>query len=102
MDITIRAEREKDYPRITEVNDLAFAGPAEGQLIEKLRRTLNFLPELSLVVEADGVLVGHILFLVAAIVTETARVSTLALELLPGALKEKSGVVEYPKEFQGV
>ncbi len=172
MDLTIRAEQEEDYLRITEVNDLAFAGPGEGQLIEKLRHTPNFLPELSLVVEVGGVLVGHILFSVAAIVTETERVPTLALapmsvmpewqkkgigsrlvregldrakelghfsvivlghadyyprfgfqpasrwgvrspydvpdevflalELQPGALQEKSGVVEYPKEFQEV
>ena len=44
------------------MNDLAFGKPAEGKLVEKLRKNPKFIPELSLVAEIDGKIVGHILF----------------------------------------
>ncbi|WP_440954310.1 GNAT family N-acetyltransferase [Methanosarcina sp. Mfa9] len=59
---TIRPETPSDYPGITEVNDLAFGQPTEGNLVEKLRRNPKFVPELSLVAGIDGKIVGHILF----------------------------------------
>jgi len=63
MPLKIRPETPSDYPVITEVNDLAFGQPAEGKLVENLRKNPEFVPELSLVAEADGKIVGHILFL---------------------------------------
>ncbi|MDY9925689.1 N-acetyltransferase [Methanosarcina sp.] len=62
MSLKIRPETPSDYPAITEVNDLAFGRPAEGKLVENLRKNPKFVPELSLVAEADGKIVGHILF----------------------------------------
>ncbi|WP_394325904.1 GNAT family N-acetyltransferase [Methanosarcina horonobensis] len=47
---------------MTEVNDLAFGQPAEGKLVENLRKNPKFIHELSLVAEADGKIVGHVLF----------------------------------------
>ena len=172
MSLLIRPEREEDYPRITEINDRAFGQPGEGKLIERLRLTENFIPELSLVAEQEGALAGHILFSRIVIVSGSARepsialapmsvrpewqkkgigsqlvrdglrrakelghgsvivlghpeyyprfgfqpasrwdirspfeapdAAFLALELDPGALAGKSGVVEYPPEFQEV
>ncbi|AKB26404.1 GCN5-related N-acetyltransferase [Methanosarcina sp. MTP4] len=61
--LNIRPETPSDYPGISEVNDLAFWQPAEGKLVEKLRQNPKFVPELSLVAEIDGKIVGHILFL---------------------------------------
>ena len=172
MSLLIRPEREEDYPRITEINDRAFGQPGEGKLIERLRLTENFIPELSLVAEREGSLAGHILFSRIVIVSGSAREPSIALapmsvlpewqkkgigsqlvrdglrrakelghrsvivlghpeyyprfgfqpasrwdirspfeapdeaflvlELDPGALAGKSGVVEYPPEFQEV
>ncbi len=62
MPLTIRPETPSDYPAITEVNDLAFGQPAEGKLVEKLRKNPRFIPDLSLVAEINGKIVGHILF----------------------------------------
>lgn len=62
MPLTIRPETPTDYPGISEVNDLAFGQPAEGKLVEKLRKNPKFVPELSLVAEVDGRIVGHVLF----------------------------------------
>ena len=79
MTLRIRAEAEGDYPRITEVNDLAFGQESEGHLVEKLRRTPEFLPGLSLVAEVNGRVVGHILFHPVTIESKAASHPSLAL-----------------------
>ncbi len=60
--ITLRKETEKDYPEIGRVNDLAFVRKAEGRLINTLRNTENYIPELSIIAEYEGQIIGHILF----------------------------------------
>lgn len=60
--IVIRKEQENDYKRVYEVNQLAFQQESESKLIEKIRKGKNFIPELSLVAEVNGKIVGHILF----------------------------------------
>ncbi len=62
MDITVRIENEKDYVNIGEINNLAFKQKNEALLIEELRKTKDFISELSLVAELEGKIVGHILF----------------------------------------
>lgn len=62
MTITLRFETANDYKDITKINDLAFGQKNEGILIEHLRKNRAFLPELSIVAEKDGMIVGHILF----------------------------------------
>jgi len=62
MSLIIRPETPTDYSAIKEVNDLAFGQPVEGKLVENLRKNPKFVPELSLVAEASGKIVGHILF----------------------------------------
>ena len=50
-------------PRSVGVHDAAFAGPAEGRLVDALRDSGLFSPDLSLVaVTAGGDVVGHVLF----------------------------------------
>ena len=62
MNTTIRKEEEKDHKQIYEVNKLAFQQENESKLIEKIRKSENFIPELSIVAEIDNRIVGHILF----------------------------------------
>ncbi|RPJ69729.1 MAG: N-acetyltransferase [Alphaproteobacteria bacterium] len=62
MYLTIRPETSADYLAIKEVNDLAFGQLNEGKLVEDLRKNPKFVTELSLVAEANGKIVGHILF----------------------------------------
>jgi len=61
-EIIYRSERPNDYEGISKINDLAFGRPNEGKLIEALRSNEEFIPELSLVADRDGMLLGHILF----------------------------------------
>jgi putative acetyltransferase len=59
--MNIRCETSPDYPKITEVITAAFGQPNEAKLVEAIRNSENYIPELSLVAEIDGNIVGHIL-----------------------------------------
>ena len=61
----IREEQSGDLAAIRRVILEAFDGPAEADLVEKLRANGKF--RLSLVAELDGQVVGHILFTVVSI-----------------------------------
>jgi putative acetyltransferase len=56
----IRQETKTDYKKIRELNDRAFGGTEESQLIDNLRGEGRVL--LSLVAEEEGDIIGHILF----------------------------------------
>lgn len=60
--MTIRPERDGDAPAIRRVVAAAFAGPAEADLVEALRRSPAWIPGLSLVALAEDEVVGHVLF----------------------------------------
>ena len=77
--ITIQPEKEKYYTAIHEINVLAFGREDEAELVNKLRRSTDFIPGLSLVALKDGKVVGHILFSPISIRTERSILPTLAL-----------------------
>ena len=62
MTLTIRPERLEDIPDIHAVNTLAFGRTAEAELVERIRGSMGFIPELSLVAEQSGKVIGHALF----------------------------------------
>jgi putative acetyltransferase len=78
-DFVIRPERPSDHDAIRAVNDAAFGQPAEGELVDALRQTAAFIPELSLVAEQGTNLIGHILFTSLTVVEERAVHPALAL-----------------------
>ncbi len=61
-DIIVRPETADDIRAIDVVNLSAFHHDIEANLIESLRRSPSFVPELSLVAEFNGRIVGHIMF----------------------------------------
>jgi putative acetyltransferase len=78
--IRIRPEIPADIPAIYAVNQLAFDGrEAEPRLVDDLRLSDSFIPELSLVAEVDGRVVGHILFSRIHILTESGPLPGLSL-----------------------
>jgi predicted N-acetyltransferase YhbS len=164
----IRREKKEDFNSINEVNEQAFKQKDESELIKRIRASKNFIPDLSLVAEVNGKIIGHILFSKIKIIGvkeyeslalapmavlpefqnkgigrklikeglkkarelgfnsvivvghhdyyprfgferaskwnikcpfEVPNEAFLAIELKDGALTEKSGIVEYPKEF---
>lgn len=75
----IRPETPADYPAIAQVNTLAFAQENEAQLVEEIRRSDRYIPELALVAQVADNVVGHILFSYIDLVSEaTLKVLGLA------------------------
>ncbi len=83
--MNIRCETPSDYPAIAEVNIQAFGQENEAQIVDKIRHSDCYIPELSLIAEVDSAIVGHILFSYIDIVgEETLRVLGLApMAVLP-------------------
>ncbi len=77
--LTIRPETEKGHAAIYEVNLLAFGRDVEPRLVDALRHSADFIPELSLVAVSDAQVVGHILFSRMLIITRTDSVPALSL-----------------------
>lgn len=60
--VSLRAETRADWGGIRRVHLEALGRPAEADLVEALRLSPEFLPELSLVAEREGQVIGHALF----------------------------------------
>ncbi len=84
MTLTIRPETPADYARIYEITEAAFrdldiSDHTEQDLVNRLRDSAAYLPQLALVAELNGEVVGHILFTRAAIVGPDRSWETLVL-----------------------
>lgn len=84
MEIKIRQEQENDYKVVCELIELAFRNMEESDhrehlLVECLRKSEAFIPELSLVAEKNGEIIGHILMTKVEIVSDVKTTTSLAL-----------------------
>lgn len=74
--ITIRNEREPDYPLVEELTRRAFynqymPGCVEHYLVRTMRGHEDFIPELDFVMELDGRIIGNIMYTKARLIDET-------------------------------
>lgn len=60
--VLIRSEIQSDQRQIREVVSAAFGRKNEAELIDKIRSSSYFIPQLSLVAVDNGEVLGHILF----------------------------------------
>lgn len=77
----IRPDTEADVPAILEVTRKAFGGPVEPELVRLLRASDAFVPELSLVADVDGSVVGHVM--VSYVTLQDAGTTHRVLSLSP-------------------
>ena len=73
----VRAERESDFAEIHAVVQAAFGNEQVGPLVDALRPLPGYLPELALVAEDEGEIVGYVMFSYAD-VAEDGRVLMLS------------------------
>ncbi len=59
--MTIRPERPGDHDVIADVVAAAFGSAAEARLVEAIRASSHYVPELSLVAEVEGHIAGHVM-----------------------------------------
>lgn len=82
--ITIRQATMADYPAIYQLVETAFktarvSDGTEQDFVENLRKSDNYLPELELVAEVEGVLVGHVMLTKQIIHTASGQRAALLL-----------------------
>lgn len=77
--IKVRAEVPDDFNAIDVVNLSAFEGEAEAQLVSELRASEGFIPDLSLVAELNGRIVGHVVLSRVQLVSQAGEHDILAL-----------------------
>lgn len=82
---TIRPEAPEDIDAIADLHRTAFRRPAEAELVDAIRRSAHFIPELSLVAELNGQVVGHLLLSRVELVA-TAGIPLPFLALAPVAV----------------
>ena len=66
MNVRLRQETVADYPAVAEMiisayEDVSYSSHREQFMVERLRKSAAFIPELSIVAEAGHEIVGHIL-----------------------------------------
>ncbi len=109
MDIKIRLEKPKDYKTVEELTREAFwnqhaPGCDEHYLVHVMRNHADFVPELDLVAEADGVIVGNIMYTKARLVdaagNEKQILSFGPLSVLPQYQRMGVGKALQEQSFQ--
>lgn len=76
----IRIETTEDCRSVYNVHVAAFGGqPYEAELVERIRKTPQFVQELSLVMEVEGELIAHMLLSEAEVSNGSDRHNVLAL-----------------------
>lgn len=90
----IRTEDVKDYEEVYKLNYLAFGNREdESKLIERIRLSEGFIPELSIVAEIGNEIVGHILLSRATVEGQDEQFTVIVLA--PIAVKpayQKQGI----------
>jgi putative acetyltransferase len=72
--VIVRAERPAEHDTIRRIIDEAFGDTRASKIVDAIRATDRFVPELSLVAEAQGQSLGHVISSYVDLVPGTRRV----------------------------
>lgn len=86
----VRAERAEDNEAIAAVVTAAFGSPDEARLVEGFRASAGYLPELALVAEEDGEVLGHVMFTLAELADGTKILMLSPLAVRPD--RQRTGI----------
>jgi predicted N-acetyltransferase YhbS len=93
--LIIRQERPSEYYTVSNLVKLAFqtakvSNGTEQNFVDKLRESSNYIPELALVAEQDGKIVGHIMLTKTTVATSERKIEALLIAPLSVALEYRS------------
>ena len=88
--MAVRAEAPGDEDAIRGLNELAFGGRTEADLVDALRGSEAWLPEFSLVAEDGAGIVGHVLFSVVRLDSGPELLSLGPMAVMPE--RQRGGV----------
>ncbi len=93
--LIIRQEKPSEYPTIYTLVQLAFqtakvSNGNEQDFVNKLRESSNYIPELALVAEEDGKIVGHIMLTKTTVATSERKIEALLIAPLSVALEYRN------------
>lgn len=93
MKVKIRKEEKRDYQKVFELiqnafENVEFSDHREQYLVERLRNSDTFIPELSLVAEIDNQIVGYILLSKISVLGNNKNVHT-SLSMAPVAVLQR-------------
>jgi putative acetyltransferase len=92
--IVVRPEQPSDFDAIRRLVHLAFGRVNEADLVERVRASEHYVPELALVAEDDGDVVGHVMFSYVQLKGHGESLAVLALAPLsvrPDAQQQGTG-----------
>lgn len=89
----IRTERAGDEPGIRRVHRRAFGRPDEADLVDALRGTEAWEPDLSLVAEEEDVVIGHVLLSHARLDTGAPVWALAPVAVLPEVQRRRVGTL---------
>jgi putative acetyltransferase len=93
--VIIRREKPEDFPRIYDLVKIAFetaqvSSGDEQNFVNRLRDGGNYIPELALVAEEDGELIGHIMLTNTVIGIDGGEFPTLLLGPISVVLEHRN------------
>jgi predicted N-acetyltransferase YhbS len=90
----IRTENENDYKAVYDLHFIAFGSREdESKLVERIRQSEGFVPDMSIIAELDNEIIGHVLISKAKVVDNDRHHNVMVLA--PVAVKpefQKQGV----------
>jgi putative acetyltransferase len=88
----IRPETEADHAAVADLTAAAFGQQDEARLVEAIRASAEFVPELTLVAVDEGRVVGHVMFSYSALDGSETRLLQLSpLSVVPDRQREGIG-----------
>lgn len=86
----VRVETPADHEAVALVTEAAFGKPREARMVEAIRASDRFVPELSLVAEDDHEIVGHVILSYVALEDGTRLLELGPLSVRPD--RQRTGV----------
>ena len=89
--VVVRPENADDYAAVAAVTEAAFGKPGERRMIEAIRASDGYVPDLSLVADEGGEIVGHVILSYVSLTNGTRLLELGPISVRPERQREGIG-----------